>query len=110
MTRSPNSLASTEYAPGPRKKSAADINIVRMQTTLIGPSDRKRFAIDATQTITVRMSVKKPTRRPSDIRPINETMNQCRVLEEELTWGLRANANIPAAAILKRSSPIPGPP
>ena len=30
VTRSPKSLASTEYAPGPRKKSEAESNILRM--------------------------------------------------------------------------------
>jgi hypothetical protein len=33
VTRSPNSLASTEYAPGPRKKSAADVKILMTWTT-----------------------------------------------------------------------------
>src|SRR5215204_6286742 len=84
VTRSPNSLASIEYAPGPRKKSAAEINIVRMKTTSIGWSAKNRFATAARQAIIVRMVVKKPTRRPSEIRPSIETMTQCKALEEKL--------------------------
>src|SRR5918996_1637234 len=110
VTRSPNSLASTEYAPGPRKKSAAKVNILIMWTTSIGWSTNNRFATAATQAIIVRIGVKKPKRRLSETRPINETTDQCIALEEKLNRCARFNATIPAAAILKRSSPIPGPP
>jgi len=108
VTRSPNSLASTEYAPGPRKKSEADIKILRMYTTSIGWLDNNRFAPAARQAITERMGVKKPRKRPSEIRLINEIRDQWR--EGKLDRCVRFNANIPAAAILNRSSPIPGPP
>jgi len=84
VTRSPNSLASTEYAPGPRKKSAAEVNIVRMWTRLIGWSAKNRFATAAMQANIERMGVKNPRRRPSEIRLIEETTNQYRALEGKL--------------------------
>ena len=63
----------------------------------------------ATHATIERMGVKKPRRRLSEISPINEIVNQCRVLEE-VNRCVRFNANIPAAVIRRRRSPIPGPP
>ena len=62
------------------------------------------------QAMIVRMVVKKPRSRLSEIRAISKATDQYKALEEKLNLCGRFNANIPAAAILKRSSPIPGPP
>ena len=62
------------------------------------------------QAMIVRMGVRKPRRSPSEMMPINKAMDHCRTLEEKLNRCVRFNANIPAAAILKRNNPIPGPP
>ena len=107
MTRSPNSLASTENAPGPSKKSAAEVNIPRI---LIVCSAKNRFATAAMQATIESTGVRNPTTRASEIRTIKETTNQYRALEEKLNRCVRFNANIAAAVILKSSSPIPGPP
>ena len=110
MTTSPNSLASTEYAPGPKSKSAAEVNILTTYTTSTDWSANNRFAAAAAHATVERIGVKKPMRRLSVITPINETTIQCSALEEKPNRCVAFKANIPAAAILKRSSPTPGPP
>ena len=110
MTRSPNSFASNEYAPGPRKKSAADVKILRILTTPISWSVKNKFNKPTTHVIIARKGVKKPSRRLRETKPTNETINKWRTFKEKLNGYVTFNANNPAAAILKRSSPIPGPP
>jgi hypothetical protein len=109
VTRKPNNRASTEYAPGPRKKSAADVSILRIKTILPG-SARKRFATAVTQATTASTDVKNPMHRDNEISAISPTVTQYRVGEEKLKRWVTFRANMAAVAILKSRSPTPGPP
>ena len=76
VTRNPNSFASTEYAPGPRKMSAAEVSILKIKTILPDWSPRKRFATAVAQAITARIGVKKPRQSETEIKAMRETTAQ----------------------------------
>jgi hypothetical protein len=71
---------------------------------------KNKFCKATTHVIIARKGVKNPSRRLRETRPTNETIDKCRTFEEKLNGYVTFNANNPAAAILKRTSPIPGPP
>ncbi len=76
VTRSPNNFASTEYAPGPRKMSAAAVNILKIKTKLSGWPDKKRFATAVAHATTARTGVKKPRQSENEIMAMRETTAQ----------------------------------
>jgi hypothetical protein len=76
VTCSPNSFASTEYAPGPRKKSEADVSIVRMWSTLMVCSAKNRFATAIAQTITARINVRNPIQSDTEVKTMKERTAQ----------------------------------
>ena len=76
VTRSPNNFASTEYAPGPRKMSAAEVSILRIKTKLPGWSAKKRFETAAAHATTARNGVKKPRQSDNEIMAMRETTAQ----------------------------------
>ena len=76
VTRSPNNFASTEYAPGPRKMSAAEVSILKTKTKLPGWPDKKRFATAVAHATTARIGVKKPRHSKNEIMAMRETTVQ----------------------------------
>ena len=76
VTRSPNNFASTEYAPGPRKMSAAAVSVLRIYTKLLGWSAKKKFATAVAHATTARIGVKKPRQSENEIMAMRETAAQ----------------------------------
>ena len=107
ITRRPNNLASTEYAPGPRSASAAASNMEKrpMRAPELGPISK--FAAANAHAITDRNGVKKPIARDIDI---NKAPARSRWMEDE---PVRFTAFIKKAAAteMRRSNNAsPGPP
>ena len=76
VTRSPNSFASTEYAPGPRKMSAAEVSILKTKTKLSGWPAKTKFATAVAHATTARTGVKKPRQSENEIMAMRETTAQ----------------------------------
>ena len=82
----------------------------RMCIAFIACSTNNRFAIAARHPTIVKIDVRNPRRRLSEIKIVNAIVNQYSAFDVKLNRCVRFMANIPAAAVLNRSNPIPGPP
>ena len=107
VTRRPNNLASTEYAPGPRSASAAASNIRKTQMKLPELKPISRLATPAAHAITDIKGVRNPTTSKIEI---NSTPAKSRGAEDTPNLFAKFMSKVAATEVLRRNSAKPGPP